>query len=238
MFFCYFCVLEKLHRKYSQNWTKRKPNLLFSRHKDGVQSGDGGGPGADHTMGWRRSPLAAPPCGVGPWATPWHRPSAYKLPSTGKPETREPPSTESSVAATIIDPRSRGSISSSRHPAREGNHYRSPPSSPCLPLECVSSSSLDYGSIAVARWLSSRNCASWLDLVSCLSWLRSSYYNSICCVCWDPMNIEYYVKLIINLSCLCYLWSCMLFVASRCFGQVDASDSKREYLCSIVGSCL
>ncbi len=30
----------------------------------------------------------------------------------------------------------------------------------------------------------------------------------------------------------------MLSVSSRCSGQVDASDSKREYLCSIVGSCL
>jgi hypothetical protein len=27
--FCYFCVLEKLHRKYSQNWMKQKPNLLI-----------------------------------------------------------------------------------------------------------------------------------------------------------------------------------------------------------------
>jgi hypothetical protein len=26
--FCCFCVSEKLHRKYSQNWTKQKPNLL------------------------------------------------------------------------------------------------------------------------------------------------------------------------------------------------------------------
>jgi hypothetical protein len=25
--FCYFCVLEKLHRKYSRNWTKQKPNI-------------------------------------------------------------------------------------------------------------------------------------------------------------------------------------------------------------------
>jgi hypothetical protein len=28
--FCYFCVSEKLHRKYSRNWTKQKPNLLIS----------------------------------------------------------------------------------------------------------------------------------------------------------------------------------------------------------------
>jgi hypothetical protein len=51
--------------------------------------------------------------------------------------------------------------------------------------------------------------------------------NSTCCVCWDPMNTEYYVKLIIDLSCVCYLCSCMLSVASRYLGRVDASDSKR-----------
>jgi hypothetical protein len=27
--FCYFCISEKLYRKYFRNWTKRKPNLLF-----------------------------------------------------------------------------------------------------------------------------------------------------------------------------------------------------------------
>jgi hypothetical protein len=27
--FCYFCVSKKLHRKYSQNWTKQKSNLLI-----------------------------------------------------------------------------------------------------------------------------------------------------------------------------------------------------------------
>jgi hypothetical protein len=25
--FCYFCVSEKLHKKYSRNWTKQKPNI-------------------------------------------------------------------------------------------------------------------------------------------------------------------------------------------------------------------
>jgi hypothetical protein len=102
----------------------------------------------------------------------------------------------------------------------------------------VSSSSLDYGSIAVARWLSSPICATMFRSCELLTWSRSSYYNATYCVCWDLMNIEYYVKLIIDLSCLRYLWSCMLSVASRSFGQVDACDSKREYLCSVVGSCL
>ena len=45
-------------------------------------------------------------------------------------------------------------------------------SSPCLPpVRCVSSSSLDYGSIAVARWLSSPVVLPCLDLVS---WDRKS----------------------------------------------------------------
>jgi hypothetical protein len=56
--FCYFCVSEKLHRKYSQNWTKQKPKFLFFLTRDRVQSRDGGGPGAIHTIGWRSQPLA------------------------------------------------------------------------------------------------------------------------------------------------------------------------------------
>jgi hypothetical protein len=43
-------------------------------------------------------------------------------------------------ATAIVDARSGGSRSSSRHPAREGNHHRRPSSSPWLPPEwCVSS---------------------------------------------------------------------------------------------------
>jgi hypothetical protein len=38
-------------------------------------------------------------------------------------------------AAAIIDAKSGGSRSSSRHPAGEGNHRRRPSSSPCLPPE-------------------------------------------------------------------------------------------------------
>jgi hypothetical protein len=51
--FCCFCVSEKLHRKYSRNWTKQNPKFLFCPTRDGVQSRDGGEPGASHTIGWR-----------------------------------------------------------------------------------------------------------------------------------------------------------------------------------------
>jgi hypothetical protein len=56
--FCYFCISEKLHRKYSRNWMKQKPKFLFFLTRDGVQSRDGGEPGASHTIGWRGQPLA------------------------------------------------------------------------------------------------------------------------------------------------------------------------------------
>jgi hypothetical protein len=57
-YFCCFCVSEKLHRKYSQNWTKQKLKSLITWHEDEVQRWDGGEPGARHTIGWRGQPLA------------------------------------------------------------------------------------------------------------------------------------------------------------------------------------
>jgi hypothetical protein len=50
------CVSEKLHRKYSRNWTKQKPKFLFFPTQDGVQSSDGGGPAGRRTIGWRGLP--------------------------------------------------------------------------------------------------------------------------------------------------------------------------------------
>jgi hypothetical protein len=51
--FCYFCVSEKLHKKYSRNWMKQKLMSLITYHEDGVQRTAGDGPGASHTMWWR-----------------------------------------------------------------------------------------------------------------------------------------------------------------------------------------
>jgi hypothetical protein len=56
--FCYFCVSEKLHKKYSRNWTKQKPKFLFFPTGDGVQSRVGGEPGASRTIEWCGLPLA------------------------------------------------------------------------------------------------------------------------------------------------------------------------------------
>jgi hypothetical protein len=143
------------------------------------------------------------------WATPWSHhqvvwaprpPSDIVLPPINSLRRENPKGSNIFPrnilqAATVIVPSSGGSRSSSRHPTREGNHHRRPSSSPCQPPEwCVSNTPLDHGSIAVARWLSSPPYASCLDLVSYLWWSRSSLCNSTCCVSWDPMNIEYYIK--------------------------------------------
>jgi hypothetical protein len=87
-------------------------------------------------------------------ATPWPRhqvvwtpgpPTAIALPPIYSPRRENPKGPKSFPenilqAAVFDDARSRGSRSSSRHPAREGNHHRRPSSSPCLPLKwCVSS---------------------------------------------------------------------------------------------------
>jgi hypothetical protein len=51
--FCYFYVSEKLHRKYSRNWTKQKLKFLITWHEDRVQRRAVGGPRGSHTRWWR-----------------------------------------------------------------------------------------------------------------------------------------------------------------------------------------
>jgi hypothetical protein len=65
VFYC-FCVSEKLHRKYSRNWTKQNPNLLFFQTRVKVWRWDGGGPGAGHTLGRQGQALA---CATRGWVT-------------------------------------------------------------------------------------------------------------------------------------------------------------------------
>jgi hypothetical protein len=71
--FCCFYVSEKLHRKYSRNWTKQKPNLLIfteaSRSPKRRRRG---------AMGW---PYHRPP-----WSTSDAAPSPIKTPRREKPK--------------------------------------------------------------------------------------------------------------------------------------------------------
>jgi hypothetical protein len=85
-YFLLFCVSEKLHKKYSWNWTKQKPKCLFFPIWDGVQSRDEGGPGARRTIGWRGLAPGRATRWCAPWPTSWHRPSAYIFSSARKPK--------------------------------------------------------------------------------------------------------------------------------------------------------
>jgi hypothetical protein len=134
--FCCFCVSEKLHRKYSRNWIKQKPKFLFFPIRDGVQSRDGGGPEGGRTMPWCGPPPGRARLWCGPLVHPLTSPFRLYILLDEKTLRAQTLFQKNILqAAAIVDARSGGSRSSSRHPVEEGNHHRRPPSSPCLPLE-------------------------------------------------------------------------------------------------------
>jgi hypothetical protein len=132
--FCYFCVSEKLHRKYSRNWTKQKPNIQkiteASREPKRRQRGATSQP---HSRAARPRPWPHPLCMRPPQSTSNAAPSLIKTPRREKPKALDQFSRNTWRSAAVIDPRSRGSRSSSRHPAGEGNPHRRSSSLPCLP---------------------------------------------------------------------------------------------------------
>jgi hypothetical protein len=85
--FCYFCVSEKLYRKYSQNWTKQKLNIQIlneaSRRSKRRRS---------RARGWPQHRVARPapgPCPLWvrpPWSTSDAAPLPIKTPRQKKPK--------------------------------------------------------------------------------------------------------------------------------------------------------
>jgi hypothetical protein len=138
--FCCFCVLEKLHMKYSQNWMKQKPNLLFLPKLREDRRGHGEGPGASLTTRGRGPAPGRPPVVRLPGPPPDAAPSPISSPQREKPRGRITFPRNILQAAAIAVARSGGSRSSTRHPAREGNPCRRPSTPPWSPPEwCVSS---------------------------------------------------------------------------------------------------
>jgi hypothetical protein len=84
LFSAIFVFQKKLHRKYSQNWTKQKPNLLFFLNHHEARRWDGGGPGARLTLGWRGLPLARATRGWGQLAHLLTLPFHLYIPLDGK----------------------------------------------------------------------------------------------------------------------------------------------------------
>jgi hypothetical protein len=85
--FCCFCVSEKLHRKYSRNWMKQKPNLLLfneaSRRSKRRRRGATGWP--LNRAVWP-APGLPPLCVRSPWSTYDAAPSPIKIPRREKPK--------------------------------------------------------------------------------------------------------------------------------------------------------
>jgi hypothetical protein len=85
--FCYFCVSEKLHRKYSRNWIKQKPNLLlFNEASRRPKRRRRGATGRPHSRAARPAPGLHPLCVRPPWSTSDAAPLPIKTPRREKPK--------------------------------------------------------------------------------------------------------------------------------------------------------
>jgi hypothetical protein len=83
--FCYFCVSEKLHRKYSQNWTKQKPDIQkFTEASREPKRRQRGATGQPHSRVARPRPWSRPLCVRPPRSTSDDAPSPIKTPRRGK----------------------------------------------------------------------------------------------------------------------------------------------------------
>jgi hypothetical protein len=85
--FCYFCVLEKFHRKYSQNWTKQKPDIqIFTEASREPKRWRKGATGRPHHQGVRPAPGLRRPMVWASWSTSNAVPSPIKTPRREKPK--------------------------------------------------------------------------------------------------------------------------------------------------------
>jgi hypothetical protein len=98
--FCYFCILEKLHRKYSRNWTKQKPNIQkFTEASRKPKRRRRGATSRPHNRAAWPRPWPCPLCVWPAWSASDDAPSPIKTPRREKskhpitfPETyRDPP---------------------------------------------------------------------------------------------------------------------------------------------------
>jgi hypothetical protein len=85
--FCYFCALEKLHGKYSQNWTKQKPNVQkFTEASREPKRRRRGATEQPHHRAARPAPGPRPLVVRPPWPTSDADPSPIKTPRWEKPK--------------------------------------------------------------------------------------------------------------------------------------------------------
>jgi hypothetical protein len=86
VFYC-FCVSEKLHRKYSRNWTKQKPNVQkFTKASREPKRRRRGATGQPHHRAVRPTPVSRPLVVRAPWSTSDAAHSPIKTPRREKPK--------------------------------------------------------------------------------------------------------------------------------------------------------
>jgi hypothetical protein len=86
--FCCFCVSEKLYRKYSRNWTKQVPEVLFFPEEYRRPNGSWrGARGCPHHQRAQPRPWLRPPMVRSPWSTPDDAPSPIRSPPTENPKS-------------------------------------------------------------------------------------------------------------------------------------------------------
>jgi hypothetical protein len=84
--FCYFCVSEKLHGKYSRNWTKQKPNVqILNEASRTPKRRRIRARGQPHHRAARPAPGPRPLWVRPPWSTSDAAPSPIKNPRREKP---------------------------------------------------------------------------------------------------------------------------------------------------------
>jgi hypothetical protein len=136
--FCNFCVSEKLHRKYSQNWTNRRPKLLFFPDEGrGPKESRRGGQRAGSPWGgappsWPRQGVVRPPW----WPFDAAPPPIKSLPKENPKTIGISP--EQFCSAAAVEDKFRGTKVSVPAPCRTGkwprSHlHRSPSPSPPSP---------------------------------------------------------------------------------------------------------
>jgi hypothetical protein len=85
--FCCFCVSEKLHRKYSRNWTEQKPDIQkFTKASREQKRRRRGATSRPHNRAARPRPWSRPLCVRSPRSTSDAAPSPIKTPRQEKPK--------------------------------------------------------------------------------------------------------------------------------------------------------
>jgi hypothetical protein len=85
--FCCFCVSEKLHRKYSRNWMKQKPDIqIFTEASKEPKRRRKGVTRRPHHQGAWPAPGPRWPVVWAPWSTSDVAPSPIKTPRREKPK--------------------------------------------------------------------------------------------------------------------------------------------------------